>query len=258
MFGQNISLFHFMGTVLGIKPRALSRPGKHCHQHCQSVCLSSTQDGSVGRLRVVNGYVLWVFVSCLLFFRQKPRLASWQSYCFSLLSAGIIGMHIIPGFLLVFWEVHAVFFDCIHPFLQLFSESPLLLYTSNLVSFFFFFLVSWYLSISICAAQIFLDVWLSIGEWLTYQGVLPESCLSFFSSWQWLGVGLYAHLPSPCWDLVCRKGFVHIVPTAESSYVQLPCCVQRCFLVVIPCLWHLDVFLPSVPQWILNLWDVRM
>lgn len=258
MFGQNISLFHFMGTVLGIKPRALSRPGKHCHQHCQSVCLSSTQDGSVGRLRVVNGYVLWVFVSCLLFFRQKPRLASWQSYCFSLLSAGIIGMHIIPGFLLVFWEVHAVFFDCIHPFLQLFSESPLLLYTSNLVSFFFFFLVSWYLSISICAAQIFLDVWLSIGEWLTYQGVLPESCLSFFSSWQWLGVGLYAHLPSPCWDLVCRKGFVHIVPTAESSYVQLPYCVQRCFLVVIPCLWHLDVFLPSVPQWILNLWDVGM
>lgn len=47
----------------------------------------------------------------------------------------------------------------------------------------------------------------------------------------WLGVELHIHLPSPCWDLVHAPwAFLGLVLAAVSSYVQLPCHVQRILL----------------------------
>lgn len=88
----------------------------------------------------------------------------------------------------------------------------------------------------LCSLNI-LDMWPSIGAWLTYRGsTLRESWLSLsqtnsFSSWGGnscpaLLFLLRFGLAWACSDLL------HDVRTTVSSYVQLPCCAQN---IVFPC-----------------------
>lgn len=123
--------------------------------------------------------------------------------------------------------------------------------TSNLVSFLF--------SIPICAAQIFLAVLLSTGEWLAYQGILRENCLSFFQQLTMVRGGIVCSSPFSMlgFGLAWFAKVLYILSQLLRVHMcGCPVVSRSFFLVVTHYLWHLDVFLPSVPQWILNLWDV--
>lgn len=109
---------------------------------------------------------------------------------------------------------------------------------------------------NIWAAQIFLDMWSSIGQWSTYQGIRPQRKLSeplpevttANKSRAKGGVGCQTLLSMLefCLSWAC-KGLMHNATGSVNSYVQLSCCVQKTQQRPLPL--ALRCFPPSVPQW---------
>lgn len=142
------------------------------------------------------------------------------------------------------------------PFLQQFFLNPVLFpHSPNVSSCFvkvgFCFVLFLSTPRTICAVQMFFDVWISTGAWPTYWSRAPllKKIDPSFPSILQLSIahqkGLeYAQLPSPGWDLAYWTGPVHAVAVTEIIHADA-CCAQK---TVLPCSHQLPLAPRTLPS----------